>query len=160
MSKQAVIALIVVDESGEILTATRNGYGKRTRAEDYPRKGRGGLGVIDIKTSERNGEVVGATLVRDDDEIMLITDSGTLVRISVSEISTLGRNTQGVRLIRLSNEEKLVEVERIDAGDADQVEGPEGEAVAEGSAEAVDAASETENDPEADTDTNEPKPQD
>ncbi len=122
---QTVIALIVAD-NGDVLTATRNGYGKRTRVEDYPRKGRGGLGVIDIKTSDRNGEVVGATLVQDDDEIMLITDSGTLVRISVSEISTLGRNTQGVRLIRLSNEEMLVEVERIDAGEAESEEDGEG----------------------------------
>ncbi|MCB1756237.1 MAG: DNA gyrase subunit A, partial [Gammaproteobacteria bacterium] len=120
---QSVIGLIVVDE-GDILTATVNGYGKRTRAEDYPRKGRGGRGVIDIKTTERNGQVVGATLIRDEDEIMLISNGGTLVRISVSEISTLGRNTQGVRLIRLDESEKLVEVERIvtaeDAGNVDE----------------------------------------
>ena len=143
---QSVIALIVV-EGGDILTATRNGYGKRTKAEDYPRKGRGGMGVIDIKTSDRNGEVIGATLVRDDDEIMMITDSGTLVRISVAEISTLGRNTQGVRLIRLSNNELLVEIERIDAGEADTDDGEEfADAVQEVSSEAAapDEASDAE----------------
>ncbi len=113
---QSVIGLIVVEE-GDVLTATRNGFGKRTRVEDYPSKGRGGRGVIDIKTSQRNGDVVGTALVKSGDEVMLISNSGTLVRISVAEISTLGRNTQGVRLIRLSGEEQLVEVERIDAGD-------------------------------------------
>ena len=122
---KSVIALIVVKE-GDVLTATENGYGKRTSVEEYPRKGRGGLGVIDIKTSERNGDVIGATLVRDDDQMMLISNSGTLVRISIDEVSSLGRNTQGVRLIRLGDEEKLVELERIDAADAD-VEGDEGE---------------------------------
>lgn len=115
--EDSVIALIVVDD-GEILTATSNGYGKRTKAADYPAKGRGGLGVIDIKTSERNGSVVGAVQVREDDEIMLITDAGTLVRTAVSEVSVLGRNTQGVRLIRLSEGEKLVELAAIDESDA------------------------------------------
>ena len=74
-----VIALIVIGD-GEILTATQNGYGKRTRSEDYPTKGRGGLGVIDIKTTERNGPVIGAVQVREDDQIMMISDAGTLVR--------------------------------------------------------------------------------
>ncbi|MBX2826326.1 MAG: DNA gyrase subunit A [Gammaproteobacteria bacterium] len=108
-----VLSLIVVD-NGDILTATRNGYGKRTRAEDYPTKGRGGQGVIDIKTTDRNGPVIGAVQVREDDEIMLISDAGTLVRTAVSGISTLGRNTQGVTLIRLSEGENLVELAAID----------------------------------------------
>jgi len=120
--EDTVIALIVVGDTergpGDILTATQNGYGKRTRAVDYPTKGRGGRGVIDIKTSERNGPVIGAVQVRDDDQIMLITDAGTLVRTAVSEISVLGRNTQGVRLIRLSEGEKLVELAAIDEEDA------------------------------------------
>ncbi len=111
--EDTVISLIVVGE-GEILTATRNGYGKRTQTADYPAKGRGGQGVIDIKTTERNGSVVGAVLVREDDEIMLISDGGTLVRTAVSGVSTLGRNTQGVRLIKLSDQEKLVELAAID----------------------------------------------
>jgi DNA gyrase subunit A len=127
-----VIALIVV-EDGEILTATKNGYGKRTKAEDYPAKGRGGLGVIDIKTTDRNGPVVGAVQVREDDQIMLISDAGTLVRTAVSEVSTLGRNTQGVRLIRLSEGEHLVELAAIDESDAnvgadlDSVDSEEGD---------------------------------
>jgi DNA gyrase subunit A len=107
-----VISLIIADE-GSVLTATENGYGKRTRIEDYPLHGRGGQGVISIQTTERNGPVVGAVLVRDEDEIMLISDSGTLVRTRVDEVSTMGRNTQGVRLIALSQGESLVGVERI-----------------------------------------------
>jgi len=95
------------------LTATANGYGKRTLMENYPVHGRGGQGVVSIQVNERNGDVVGATLVDDENEIMLITDGGTLVRTRVSEISVLGRNTQGVRLIGLSNEEKLAGVESI-----------------------------------------------
>jgi DNA gyrase subunit A len=109
---QRVIALIIVDE-GSVLTATENGYGKRTLVTDYPVHGRGGQGVISIQSSERNGEVVGAVLVQDEDEIMLISNAGTLVRTRVHEISVLGRNTQGVRLISLHNGEKLVGVERI-----------------------------------------------
>ncbi len=109
---QKVIALIIVDE-GSVLTATENGYGKRTLVSDYPSHGRGGQGVISIQSSERNGDVVGAVLVEDEDEIMLISNGGTLVRTRINEISTMGRNTQGVRLINLSGEAKLVGVERI-----------------------------------------------
>jgi len=114
-ASQRVIGMIMVGDSGSILTATANGYGKRTPVDQYPLKGRGGQGVISIQTNERNGEVVSAVLVEDDDEIMLISDSGTLVRIAVAEISEMGRNTQGVRLIRLTNDEHLVEVETIEA---------------------------------------------
>ncbi len=119
---QTVIGLIVMTE-GEVLTVSEKGYGKRTPTSEYPCKGRGGRGVIDIKTSNRNGAVVGATLVKDDDEVMLISNRGTLVRTSVGEISIIGRNTQGVRLIRLVDGEDLVELERIDApkGDEDDV---------------------------------------
>ncbi len=123
----SVIGLVVVAD-GDILSATVNGYGKRTKSEDYPRKGRGGQGVIDIKTTERNGAVVGAVQVRDDDEIMLITDGGTLVRTAVGEVSTVGRNTQGVRLIRLTDGESLVELTAIDEADVvADVDGEEGE---------------------------------
>ncbi len=114
--EDSVIALIVVGE-GTILSATKNGYGKRTQPEDYPTKGRGGMGVIDIKTSDRNGPVIGAVQVGEDDEIMLITDAGTLVRTAVSGVSTVGRNTQGVRLIRLNEGESLVELTPIDESD-------------------------------------------
>jgi len=110
---QEVIAMIKVEEGGSILTSTENGYGKRTNVDDYPLKGRGGQGVISIKTNERNGKIVGAVQVQNDDEIMMITDNGTLVRIAVGEVSEMGRNTQGVRLIRLTKGEKLVEIEQI-----------------------------------------------
>lgn len=119
---QRVISMIKVAEGGSILTATENGYGKRTPVDDYPVKGRGGQGVISIQASERNGKVVGAVQVQPEDEIMLITNNGTLVRIAVADVSEMGRNTQGVRLIRLTNGEKLVEIERIEAlaGEADK----------------------------------------
>ncbi len=117
--EDTLVSLIVVDDEGDILTATVKGYGKRTASDDYPRKKRGGKGVIDIKTSERNGPVVGAVQVKDDDEVMLITDGGTLIRTAVDGISIVGRNTQGVRLIRIGDEEKLVELERVATTDKD-----------------------------------------
>ena len=120
-----LVSLIVV-EDGHILTATEKGYGKRTEADDYPRKKRGGKGVIDIKTTDRNGPVVGAVQVLDDDEVMLITSGGTLIRTAVDGISVVGRNTQGVRLIRIDDDERLVEIERVaTAGDASSDEGDE-----------------------------------
>ncbi len=120
-SDQRVISMIVIeDDAGTILTATRNGYGKRTPVADYPLKGRAGQGVISIQANERNGEVVAAVKVDDDDEIMMITNNGTLVRVAVSDISVMGRNTQGVRLIRLTNGEHLVEVEKIENIDDEQ----------------------------------------
>ena len=111
---QEVIAMIKVEEGGSILTSTENGYGKRTNVDDYPLKGRGGQGVISIKTNERNGKIVGAVQVQTDDDFMMITDNGTLVRIAVNDVSEMGRNTQGVRLIRLTKGEKLVEIEKIE----------------------------------------------
>jgi DNA gyrase subunit A len=107
-----VISLIVADE-GCVLTATENGFGKRTVVDQYPCHGRGGQGVISIVCNDRNGTVVGAVQVADDDQIMLISDGGTLVRTRVAEVSVLGRNTQGVKLIGLSGGEKLVGVERV-----------------------------------------------
>ena len=117
---EKVIAQLIVDE-GMVLTATANGYGKRTPVSEYPVRGRGGLGVISIQTSARNGPVVAAALVKDDEEIMLISDGGTLVRTRVSEVSVVSRNTQGVRLINLGDGEKLVGVESIcDLGGDDE----------------------------------------
>ena len=115
--REQIISLIVAGE-GMVLTATENGYGKCTRMDEYPRKGRGGKGVISIRTSGRNGAVTGALAVGPNDEIMLITDGGKLVRTRVAEVSVLGRNTQGVKLIRLLSGERLVGVERVveDAG--------------------------------------------
>ena len=107
-----VISMIIVDE-GHVLTVTENGFGKLTPVEDYPLHGRGGVGVISIQTTERNGSVTGAELVSQEDEIMLITTNGTLVRTHVDEISVMGRNTQGVKLISLGEDESLSGVERI-----------------------------------------------
>jgi len=109
---QKVIALIIGVE-GSVLNITENGYGKRTKLSGFPVHHRGVQGVIAIQTSERNGDVVGAVLVQDTDEIMLITDGGTLVRTRVGEINEAGRNTQGVRVISLSKDEKLKGVDRI-----------------------------------------------
>ena len=110
---QRVISLVVIHPGGSILTATENGYGKRTAIEEYRSTGRGGQGVISIQVSERNGQVVGAIQVMPEDEVMLISNKGTLVRVPVMEISLFGRNTQGVRLINLVNDELLVGLERI-----------------------------------------------
>jgi DNA gyrase subunit A len=123
---EEVISLIIVDEQGMVLTASQNGYGKRTLVEDFPIHGRGGQGVIALQISERNGQMVGALLVKPDDEIMLISSSGTLVRTPVGEISIQGRNTQGVRLIRLDEGDRLVGLERIVADGAEGAEGEEG----------------------------------
>jgi len=123
-SEQKVISLIILEDGASVLTATRHGYGKRTRVDDYPVQTRGGQGVISIQTSERNGAVVAATLVRDEDEIMLISSHGTLIRMPVRDVSVMGRNTQGVRLVTLGEDEKLAGVERIveygDTADPDQ----------------------------------------
>ena len=111
---QKMISLIVLNPEGTILTATQNGFGKRTLASEFSSHGRGGQGVIAIQTSDRNGEVVGAVQVLENDELMLISNKGTLVRTRVSEISVVGRNTQGVKLIQLSEDEALVGIQRID----------------------------------------------
>jgi DNA gyrase subunit A len=115
---QRVTSLIVLAD-GPILTVSERGYGKLTDMDDFPRHGRGGQGVIALQTSERNGTLVGARQVQRDDEVMLINSSGTLVRVPVSDIPVLGRNTQGVRIMRLEDGEKLVGLERI-AGDDSQ----------------------------------------
>ena len=122
-----VVSLVIPKNDGEILTATQNGYGKRTKLEEYPTKSRNTKGVISIKVSERNGKVVAATQVVDTDQIMLITDAGTLVRTRVSEVSIIGRNTQGVRLIRTSENEHVVSLERV--CDVDDEEGEQESAV-------------------------------
>jgi DNA gyrase subunit A len=111
---QRVISLIIATE-GCILNITENGFGKRTRIEEFTCHKRGGQGLIAIQTSARNGAVVGAVQVVEQDEIMLITDGGTLVRTRVAEISIVGRNTQGVIVIRLGKKEKVVGVDRVDA---------------------------------------------
>lgn len=111
---QAVISLIVAHPAGTILTATENGYGKRTAIDEYRTSGRGGQGVISIQVTERNGKVVRSTQVNDNDEAMLITDKGTLVRFKVNELSVIGRNTQGVRLINVNSGELVVGMQKIE----------------------------------------------
>ncbi len=127
---QQVVSLVLASEDGEVLTATENGYGKRTAMSDHPLRGRGGQGVISIIASERNGKVISAVKTLDGNEIMLITANGTLVRTRVEELRVMGRNTQGVRLIRLDEDDTLVGMERIeelessdDEADAESVDG-------------------------------------
>jgi DNA gyrase subunit A len=117
-----VIALLILRE-GHILTATENGFGKRTPVAEFPQQGRGGQGVIGIQTSDRNGRMVGAIQVEAGDEVVLISSVGTLVRTAVDEISEQGRNTQGVRLIRLDEGERLVGLDRIIALSDDEEPG-------------------------------------
>lgn len=115
MPGQKVISLLVVnDEEGQILTATQFGYGKRTKVSEYRTVGRGAQGVMSIQTTERNGGVVGAVWVTEEKEVMLITDGGVLVRTPVSEISCIGRNTQGVRLINLGEGENLIGIQVVE----------------------------------------------
>ncbi len=120
-----VNALIIVGE-GELLIATENGYGKRTRVDEFSTQGRGGQGVIAIQTSERNGNAVGAVQVLENNQIMLITDGGTLVRTPVADVSIVGRNTQGVTLIRLNEGEKLVQIAPILTENGDALDENEG----------------------------------
>jgi DNA gyrase subunit A len=117
-SGHEVIALSIMQD-GLILTATENGYGKRTPVEEFPLQGRGGQGVIAIQTTDRNGRTVGAIQVADEDEIMLISSNGTLVRTGVADISVMGRNTQGVRLIRVTSGQRLVGLARIESIEED-----------------------------------------
>ena len=111
--QNAISLIIVKSTETTVLTATQNGYGKRTDIEDYPQKSRGGVGVISIQVTKRNGPVVSAVAVENDDEIMLISDQGTLIRTPVKDISVFGRNTQGVRLVNLSELEQLASIEPI-----------------------------------------------
>jgi len=116
-----IVSLVVVPETGEVLCASANGYGKRTPVDDFPTKKRGGKGVIALKISERNGELVGAVAIDASKELMLISDGGTLVRTRASEVAQTGRNAQGVRLIRLGENETLVGVEAIEAVEEDEL---------------------------------------
>ena len=136
LGKGARVVTMLVAGEGDILTATERGYGKRTPLEDYPRKGRGTQGVIAIQTSERNGELVGATQIGDEQELMLISNQGTLVRTRAAEVARVGRNTQGVTLIRLPSDEKLVSVAPVaalgepDEAGAESVSGEDADAIA------------------------------
>ncbi|PYC27610.1 DNA gyrase subunit A [Aquipseudomonas alcaligenes] len=129
---QRIISMLIPEAGAQILTASARGYGKRTPLADYPRRGRGGQGVIAMVINERNGKLVGAVQVLDGEEIMLISDQGTLVRTRVDEVRGAGRNTQGVILIKLAEDETLVGLERVQepsGGDEDELEALEGEIV-------------------------------
>jgi DNA gyrase subunit A len=129
-----VVGMIIPEEGGYVLTASERGYGKRTEVADFPVKGRGTQGVIAQQTSDRNGPLVAAVQVFDTDDVMLVSDQGTLVRTRVAEISVMGRNTQGVRLIALRDGEKLSGIERIvetengDAPNGADTDAPDGDA--------------------------------
>ena len=125
-SRKVVCMLAAKDESQTVLTATENGYGKRTPIAEYTKHGRGGQGMIAIQASERNGALVGAVLVDDQDEVMLISTGGVLIRTAVAQIREMGRSTQGVTLIALGDGEKLAGVERIVERDAEEANGGNG----------------------------------
>ncbi|MGG2397460.1 DNA gyrase subunit A [Pseudomonas sp. SH1-B] len=138
---QELISMLIPESGAQILTASERGFGKRTGLGKFPRRGRGGQGVIAMVTSERNGKLVGAIQVQDGEEIMLISDQGTLVRTRVDEVSSSGRNTQGVTLIKLAKDETLVGLERVQeptpVEDDELLEGEESVEVAEEGAEAT-----------------------
>ncbi|MFY0583713.1 DNA gyrase subunit A [Cystobacter fuscus] len=139
-----VVGADVVEKDTTILTVTENGYGKRTQEAEYRQQGRGGKGIIDIKTTERNGKVVGLVPVTDKDEVMLVTNGGMLIRMKAKEISVIGRNTQGVRLIALeSAEEKVTGISKLPESEEDEgetVEALAGESAAAGKSEPSEAA--------------------
>jgi DNA gyrase subunit A len=119
-----VVGAVVVDPQGSLLTVCERGYGKRTVFEEYRSQNRGGKGLIDIKTTDRNGQVVAVAAVRDDDEVMLISQDGMVVRIKVAQVSTIGRNTQGVRVMSLSDEDRVVALAKIAKEDVDEFAAP------------------------------------
>jgi len=114
-----VVGAVVISSDSSILTVTENGYGKRSSADEYPTKHRGSKGVFAIKTSDRNGNVVGAMQVNDSDEIMMITNGGKIIRINMEQMRVIGRNTQGVRMINLSPGEKVVSMDLLAEGDSE-----------------------------------------
>ena len=119
---QRLISMLIPESGAQILTASERGFGKRTALSKFPRRGRGGQGVIGMVTKERNGPMIGAIQVQDGEEIMLISDQGTLVRTRVDEVSSSGRNTQGVTLIKLAKDEKLVGLERVQEPSEEEIE--------------------------------------
>ncbi|WP_298775815.1 DNA gyrase subunit A [uncultured Shewanella sp.] len=150
---QQVVSLIVPKNDGDILTVTENGFGKRTLLEEYPAKSRATKGVVSIKISERNGAVVGAVQVCENDEIMLISDKGTLVRTPATGVSTIGRNTQGVTIIKTAVEEKVVGLQRID-----EIQTDDDECLDEGAQEAVGENAEISETEVTDNDAPKPDP--
>jgi DNA gyrase subunit A len=112
-SEDEVVGMEAIKEGATILTVTENGYGKRTKTEEYRRQSRGGKGILTIKASERNGPVVYSYQVAETDQLMIITEHGKIIRLRVGDISVIGRNTQGVKLIDLGEGEKVVGVAKL-----------------------------------------------
>ena len=149
-----IVSLIVPKTDGNILTVTENGYGKRTVLSEYPAKSRATQGVVSIKVSERNGLVIGAVQVEEGDEFMMITNAGTLVRTRVGEVSQVGRNTQGVTLIRTAEDEKVVGLQRIEEIEESELpEGEEGDEVLDSSVESADIVEAEGDDSETDSES-------
>ncbi|MDW6017220.1 DNA topoisomerase (ATP-hydrolyzing) subunit A [Vibrio plantisponsor] len=149
-----IVSLIVPKTDGNILTVTENGYGKRTVLSEYPAKSRATQGVVSIKVSERNGLVIGAVQVEEGDEFMMITNAGTLVRTRVAEVSQVGRNTQGVTLIRTAEDEKVVGLQRIEEIEESELpEGEEGDEVLDSSVESADIVEAEGDDSETDSES-------
>jgi DNA gyrase subunit A len=117
-----VVAMEVVGERGTMLTVAQNGYGKRTGLEEYRLQSRGGVGIINIQTSDRNGKVAGIAYVRDDDEVMLISQQGMILRLKAGDIRTIGRATQGVRLIEMEEGDAVVSLAKLAEREDDPVE--------------------------------------
>jgi DNA gyrase subunit A len=112
-AKDSVVGMVIAEEAASLLTVCENGYGKRTSLADYRAQSRAGIGLINVKTSKRNGKVVALKAVQDDDELMMITANGIIIRTGLEQVRSIGRNTQGVRLIKLDAGDKLVAVEKI-----------------------------------------------
>jgi DNA gyrase subunit A len=121
-SGDLVVDMVIVEPNGSLLTVCENGYGKRTSIEDYRQQSRGGLGLINIKATERNGKVVALKAVHDDDELMMISANGIIIRTGLEDVRSIGRNTAGVRMIKLKANDKLVAVERLAKVEGDEVE--------------------------------------
>jgi DNA gyrase subunit A len=118
-----VVAMEVVREGGTVLTVAQNGYGKRTELEEYRLQSRGGVGIINIQTSDRNGKVVGMAYVHDDDEVMLITQQGMILRMKAGDVRVIGRATQGVRLIEMEEGDRVVAIAKLVAQDDEGANG-------------------------------------
>ena len=157
LQNDEVVGMVVAEPDAFLLTATENGYGKRTPMSDYPIKGRGGQGVLDIKTTDRNGEVVRARFCRQDDEIMFISEKGMVVRVAVADVSSIGRNTQGVRLVNLRDEDRLGAVKIVRGDDLARFDSGDDEDASDGGVGAGEAR-EAGADPDFDTGTDSETP--
>ena len=129
--------MIIVDESYDVLTVTENGYGKRTPVSEYRKTNRGGSGIINIKVTEKNGNVVALKGVKDGSDLMLITRNGIIIRVDVDKVSTIGRNTQGVKLISLDEDDSVIDVALCDRETDDDSEGGQTESIPEAIPEGI-----------------------